>query len=400
MVPRTWAWRCAAMSLREDGAKFFSSGNSLWNRSFRCRIAAARYARRRRGRARAGNPVAQSAAAADASGGAQVLCRPQVIGYRRIPPDSVLARIASHQGDPYDAATVERDFNSLWNTGYFEKIQIERADTPSCVQLVIYVREKPTIRSIDYQGMNAITQSDVQDRYKKAKVGIDGGEPVRSDAGEAGRGRAEGPVERAWTPVRDHPDRGKDDPSVVGGDHLPNQGRADGEGGEDRLRRQLQPEQPRAAPCDGEFAADRDPALDPAGEFVGADLRRQQTGRGHGTGAHGVRGPRLLQGGDGRSADPCARRGRTELVYAAAFDRQAHRHPDSGGGGGTLPAGWDQLYRQQDVQQHQGAAGAVRAEGRRVVLGDVVLQGAEGPAQGVRRLRLHQHGGGPEAALR
>jgi len=73
-------------------------------------------------------PVAQSAAA-DASGGGQVLCQPQVIGNRRIPKDSVLARIASHQGDQYDAATVERDFNSLWNTGYFEKIQIERADT-------------------------------------------------------------------------------------------------------------------------------------------------------------------------------------------------------------------------------------------------------------------------------
>ena len=114
-------------------------------------------------------PVAQSTAEAS---GAQVLCQPQSIGNRRIPKESVLARIASHQGDPYDAATVERDFNSLWNTGYFEKIQIERTDTPACVQLVIYVREKPTIRSIDYQGMNAITQSDVQERDKKAKVGL------------------------------------------------------------------------------------------------------------------------------------------------------------------------------------------------------------------------------------
>jgi len=113
-----------------------------------------------------------SSAAAVATDVQQTLCQPQVINNRRIPKDSILARMASHQGDPYDAATVERDFNSLWNTEYFTKVQIERVDTPACVQLVVYVWEKPTIRSIDYVGLNSVTQSDVQDRYKKAKVGL------------------------------------------------------------------------------------------------------------------------------------------------------------------------------------------------------------------------------------
>jgi outer membrane protein insertion porin family len=104
--------------------------------------------------------------------GTQVLCEPQVIGNRRIPKDSVLARISSHQGDPYEPEEVERDFNSIWNTGYFENLRIEKVDTPACVQLVIYVREKPTIRSIDYTGLNSVTLSDVQERFKKAKVGL------------------------------------------------------------------------------------------------------------------------------------------------------------------------------------------------------------------------------------
>jgi len=102
----------------------------------------------------------------------QTLCQPQVIGNRRIPKESVLARLFSRQGDAYDAATVERDFNSLWNTGYFENVRIERADTPSCVQLVIYVREKPTIKEINYRGNNSVTLSDIQERNKKAKVGL------------------------------------------------------------------------------------------------------------------------------------------------------------------------------------------------------------------------------------
>ncbi|HEY0307696.1 MAG TPA: outer membrane protein assembly factor BamA, partial [Acidobacteriaceae bacterium] len=102
----------------------------------------------------------------------QVLCQPQVIGNRRIPKESVLARLFSRQGDLYDANVVERDFNSLWNTGYFEDIRMEREDTEKCVQLIIYVREKPTIAAIDYKGLNAVTQSDVLERFKKAKVGL------------------------------------------------------------------------------------------------------------------------------------------------------------------------------------------------------------------------------------
>ncbi len=102
----------------------------------------------------------------------QTLCLPQVIGNRRIPKESVLARLFSHQGDVYDPAVVERDFNSLWNSSYFENIRIERVDTPACIQLIIYVQEKPTIREINYKGLNAVSQSDVLERFKKAKVGL------------------------------------------------------------------------------------------------------------------------------------------------------------------------------------------------------------------------------------
>jgi outer membrane protein insertion porin family len=117
---------------------------------------------------------AQATAPTDQSqyGNAQTLCNPQVIGNRRIPRESVLARLFSRQGNLYDPQIVERDFNSLWNTGYFENVRIERVDTPACVQLVIYVQEKPTIRELNYKGLNAVSLSDVQDRYKKEKAGV------------------------------------------------------------------------------------------------------------------------------------------------------------------------------------------------------------------------------------
>jgi outer membrane protein insertion porin family len=97
----------------------------------------------------------------------------RVIGNRRIPKETILARLFSHEGEQFDPTTIERDFNSLWNTGYFEDVRIEREDNPKGgIILDIYVREKPTIREINYKGLNSVTQSDVLDRFKKEKVGL------------------------------------------------------------------------------------------------------------------------------------------------------------------------------------------------------------------------------------
>jgi outer membrane protein insertion porin family len=104
------------------------------------------------------------------AGGANVIYQIRVIGNRKIPRETVLARLFTHQGDTYDPATIERDFNSLWNTGYFENLQIAREDTPKGIILDVIVKEKPTIREINYKGLNSVSTSDVLDRFKKEHV--------------------------------------------------------------------------------------------------------------------------------------------------------------------------------------------------------------------------------------
>jgi len=113
-----------------------------------------------------------AAAGTTAPAAGQTIVGIRVIGTRRIPQEAVKARMFSHVGEPYDPLTVERDFNSLWNTGYFEDVRIEKEDTPQGVVLDVYVREKPTIREIHYKGNNSITESDILERFKKEKVGL------------------------------------------------------------------------------------------------------------------------------------------------------------------------------------------------------------------------------------
>jgi len=96
----------------------------------------------------------------------------RIHGNRRIPADTIRSRMFTRPGDVYDPAGIERDFNSLWNTGYFDDLRIEREESSKGWILQVYVKEKPTIREIKYIGLNAISQSDVLDKFKELKVGL------------------------------------------------------------------------------------------------------------------------------------------------------------------------------------------------------------------------------------
>jgi outer membrane protein insertion porin family len=159
---------------RESGSSLKSKTRPVCTRSRRSRIAYAAYIFAFAVVTAAMLPaqVSPSASRPASSQGVETLCQPQVIGNRRIPKESVLARLYSRQNDLYDPLVVERDFNSLWNTGYFDDVRIERVDSSKCVQLIIYVKEKPTIREINYKGLSSVTQSDIVDRFKKAKVSL------------------------------------------------------------------------------------------------------------------------------------------------------------------------------------------------------------------------------------
>jgi outer membrane protein insertion porin family len=102
----------------------------------------------------------------------EVISEIDVVGNRRIPADTIKARIFTKPGDIYDPAALERDFNSLWNTGYFEDIKFLREQTPKGWRIIVQVKEKPTIREINYVGLSSVSNSDVLDRFKQEKVGL------------------------------------------------------------------------------------------------------------------------------------------------------------------------------------------------------------------------------------
>jgi outer membrane protein insertion porin family len=102
----------------------------------------------------------------------EVISEINVTGNRRIPVDTIKARIFTKPGDIYDTSALERDFNSVWNTGYFEDVKFVREQTPKGWRIIVQVKERPTIRTIDYVGHSSVSDSDILDRFKQDKVGM------------------------------------------------------------------------------------------------------------------------------------------------------------------------------------------------------------------------------------
>ncbi|MGC1968686.1 MAG: outer membrane protein assembly factor BamA, partial [Candidatus Acidiferrales bacterium] len=126
-------------------------------------------------------PLAQVVVAQQPQGGQEgngpqyVIERIEFVGNRRIQRDTLLARIFSRPGDPYNEEAVRRDFQALWNTQFFEDIRLEVEDSPdqpNAKILVFYVQERPIIRRIEYKGNKSITESDILDAFKDKKVGL------------------------------------------------------------------------------------------------------------------------------------------------------------------------------------------------------------------------------------
>ena len=104
-----------------------------------------------------------------------VIQRIDIVGNRRIPRDTLRSRIFTREGDAYNEETLRRDFQALWNTQYFEDVRLEVEDSPDRPDariIVFYVKERPTIRRIEYKGASSLTESDILDRFKERKVGL------------------------------------------------------------------------------------------------------------------------------------------------------------------------------------------------------------------------------------
>ena len=119
-----------------------------------------------------------------------------IIGNRRLRKEDILYYIQTRAGDPYNAAQVERDLQTILSLGLLRQGRNARLHGRSvraaaCV-VIFEVRELPIIRDIQFEGLKSVAESDVLKTFRERRVGVSKESHLRSGKGAERRARSQG----------------------------------------------------------------------------------------------------------------------------------------------------------------------------------------------------------------
>ncbi len=118
-------------------------------------------------------PTAPQTQQAQPTIGANIIEEVQFRGQHKVPQDTLRALIYTKKGDVYNEEAIHRDFISLWNTGRFDDLRVEKEPGPNGgIILRFIVTERRTVHTIDYTGNKSISKSEILDRFKDRKVAL------------------------------------------------------------------------------------------------------------------------------------------------------------------------------------------------------------------------------------
>lgn len=90
-----------------------------------------------------------------------VIAEVQVRGNERIEPEAIKLNIKSKKGEVLRPEQVAEDIKAVYKMGFFEKVEVETADTPAGKVLIFAVQENPTIQEVTVTGNKKIKEKDV-----------------------------------------------------------------------------------------------------------------------------------------------------------------------------------------------------------------------------------------------
>lgn len=82
-------------------------------------------------------------------------------GLRRVDEQAALRTMKSITGTQLDETQVTEDIRQLWATGFFRDVSIEAEDVPGGIQLLVLLTEKPSIRQVEFIGVDELSQDDI-----------------------------------------------------------------------------------------------------------------------------------------------------------------------------------------------------------------------------------------------
>ncbi len=89
------------------------------------------------------------------------ISRIDVAGNRHVTREDILSYLREQLGEPFDPARLTGDIRELYNSGFFDDIEVDLSRRDDGVVLRFLVRERPTILAVTFEGNNEIDSDDL-----------------------------------------------------------------------------------------------------------------------------------------------------------------------------------------------------------------------------------------------
>ena len=96
----------------------------------------------------------------------------RVEGNRAVQSDAVRGLMNTRVGSPLSGTDIRNDIRSIFGSGYFQDVRMDRIVESGRTILVVKVLEKPSVREIKYVGFEAITVSTVSEKVQTKRYTI------------------------------------------------------------------------------------------------------------------------------------------------------------------------------------------------------------------------------------
>lgn len=99
-------------------------------------------------------------------------------GLTSLPEDSLTFYLGIEVDSPYSALDLNRSIHELWERSLIEDIAVSAEAADGGVALTITVAERPTLRSIEYEGLKRLSRSDIGEEISRNRLRVREGDPL------------------------------------------------------------------------------------------------------------------------------------------------------------------------------------------------------------------------------
>lgn len=109
----------------------------------------------------------------------------KIEGNARVDEEAIRIHIQTRPGQTVDRTTIDTDVRAIYAMGFFENVEVERAEGPEGTVLTFRVRERPQISSVKIEGTKKLRSEDVEAALKVRPHTILDAEKLRKGIADA-----------------------------------------------------------------------------------------------------------------------------------------------------------------------------------------------------------------------